>query len=151
MLRANVGKTYSSSKVSCFPANACSYHVLIHPRLVSTYPNPIPTTLYSLNLPSHTGAPHSSRSASTESTDVEETFNTLKMKLDRLGRVSRSDLARAVGRLEPHQDQLSDEQCCWLLVLAVRVARGEFRPCGKLLNRIWRLTLSRPREYCKKE
>ncbi|KAK3858198.1 hypothetical protein Pcinc_035589 [Petrolisthes cinctipes] len=127
-----------ASKTSyCCPAQNFSYHVL-------TIPYPASTTHYPSSSLSHSSIPNTSRSASTVSTPVEETFNTLKMKLDRLGRVSRSDLARAVGRLEPHQDQLSDGQCCWLMELAVRVARGEFRPCGKLLNRIWQLTLSRP-------
>lgn len=83
-------------------------------------------------------------SSSTEMSQVEISLQELRMKLERLGSLKLNDVNQAVKSLEQCLEDLSDADCLQLLQFCCRMAEEEYRPCGSLIQRVWRLTTDRP-------
>lgn len=81
---------------------------------------------------------------SDKKSQVETNMSELKMKLERLGRLNLNDINQVVKSLEQHLEELSDADCHRLLHFCCRMAEEEYRPCGSLIQRVWRLTTGRP-------
>ena len=83
-------------------------------------------------------------STSSKMSQVEISLQELKMKLERLGSLKLNDINQAVKSLEPCVEKLSDVDCLQLLQFCSRMTEEEYRPCGSLIQRVWRLTTDRP-------
>ncbi|KAG0702083.1 Leucine-rich PPR motif-containing protein, mitochondrial [Chionoecetes opilio] len=74
---------------------------------------------------------------------VESNLSELRMKLERLGHLNLNDMSQVVKALEQCLEDLSDADCLRLLQFCCRMAEEEYRPCGSLIQRVWRLTTDR--------
>nr|UHY14113.1 LRPPRC [Cherax quadricarinatus] len=67
----------------------------------------------------------------------------LKMKLEKLGQLTVSDLERALASLEAHSDDLTDGDCEKLLGFTLRMAQDDYRPCASVVQGVWKLCSQR--------
>ncbi|XP_045114025.1 leucine-rich PPR motif-containing protein, mitochondrial-like isoform X2 [Portunus trituberculatus] len=81
---------------------------------------------------------------STKMSQVEISLEELRMKLERLGSLKLNDINQAVKALEQCLEELSDADCLQLLQFCSKMTEEEYRPCGSLIHRVWRLTTDRP-------
>ncbi|XP_063883636.1 leucine-rich PPR motif-containing protein, mitochondrial-like isoform X2 [Scylla paramamosain] len=123
---------------------------IIHRPLTSVALSAVLAQQGRLLVPRHTGLSENMKtfsdlnSTSTKMSQVEISLQELRMKLERLGSLKLNDINQAVKSLEQCVEELSDADCLQLLQFCCRMTEEEYRPCGSLIHRVWRLTTDRP-------
>ncbi|XP_042857897.1 leucine-rich PPR motif-containing protein, mitochondrial-like isoform X2 [Penaeus japonicus] len=93
--------------------------------------------------PSNEASDTHSNTAEEGMTSIQNTFETLTMKLERLGSINAKDILRAVKVFEGCVENVTTKDYEKLLHMTLRMVEEEYRSCGSHVQRVWKLTEGR--------